>query len=85
MEQTECVTETFEQFKEIGKIYLCDTEINPGLPFHYFDCVYSIYGIGWTMDINKVFYLGSRYLKASGTFIFSRDNPLLQCLKSQDA
>ncbi len=67
-----------------GKFFVSPMEINPGIPFHYFDCVYSIYGIGWSLDINKVFYLVSRYLKANGTFIFSWDNPLLPCLENQD-
>lgn len=67
-----------------ARLFASPMEINPGIPFHYFDCVYSIYGIGWSLDINKVFYLVSRYLKANGIFIFSWDNPLLQCLESQD-
>lgn len=67
-----------------AQLFVSPMEINPGIPFHYFDCVYSIYGIGWTLDINKVFYLVSRYLKANGTFIFSWDNPLLPCLENQD-
>ena len=32
-------------------------EQNPGIPEHYFDIVYSIYAIGWTMDIQKTFNL----------------------------
>lgn len=67
-----------------AELFVSPMEVNPGIPFHYFDCVYSIYGIGWSLDINKVFYLVSRYLKANGTFIFSWDNPLLPCLESQD-
>ena len=67
-----------------AKLFVSPMEVNPGIPFHYFDCVYSIYGIGWSQDINKVFYLVSRYLKANGIFIFSWDNPLLPCLESQN-
>lgn len=67
-----------------AELFVSPMEVNPGIPFNYFDCVYSIYGIGWTLDVNKVFYLVSRYLKANGTFIFSWDNPLLPCLESQD-
>ena len=67
-----------------AEFFVSPMEVNPGIPFHHFDCVYSIYGIGWSQDINKVFYLVSRYLKANGIFIFSWDNPLLPCLESQD-
>ncbi len=74
----------FEEKHINAKLFASPMEINPGIPFHYFDCVYSIYGIGWTLDINKVFYLVSRYLKANGTFIFSWDNPLLPCLKNEN-
>ena len=66
-----------------AELFVSPMEINPGIPLHHFDCVYSIYGIGWSQDINKVFYLVSRYLKANGIF-FSWDNPLLPCLESQD-
>ena len=74
----------FEEKHINAKLFACPMEINPGIPFHYFDCVYSIYGIGWTLDINKVFYQVSRYLKANGTFIFSWDNPLLPCLENKN-
>ena len=67
-----------------AELFVSPMEVNPGIPFHHFDCVYSIYGIGWSQDINKVFYLVSRYLKTNGIFIFSWDNPLLLCLESQD-
>lgn len=65
-------------------LFVSPMEVNPGIPFHYFDCVYSIYGIGWSLDISKVFYLVSRYLKTNGIFIFSWDNPFIPCLESQD-
>ena len=67
-----------------AKLFISPMEINPGIPFHHFDYVYSIYGIGWSQDINKVFSLVSRYLKANGIFIFSWDNPLLPCLEGQN-
>ena len=67
-----------------AKLFVSPMEVNPGIPFHYFDCVYSIYGIGWSLDIDKVFYLVSRYLKTNGSFIFSWDNPLLPCLENQN-
>ena len=74
----------FADMHKKATLFVSPMEVNPGIPFHYFDCIYSIYGIGWSLDIDKVFYLVSRYLKANGTFIFSWDNPLLPCLENQD-
>ena len=53
-------------------------EQNPGIPENYFDIVYSIYAIGWTMDLQKTFNLISSYLKQDGVFIFSWDHPFMQ-------
>ena len=75
---------TFAEQNINAKFFVSPMEVNPGIPLHYFDCVYSIYGIGWSLDINKVFYLVSRYLKANGIFIFSWDNPIIPCLQSKD-
>lgn len=55
-------------------------ENNPGIPLNYFDIVYSIYAIGWTMDIEKTFNLISSYLKPGGVFIFSWDHPFMHCV-----
>lgn len=55
-------------------------EENPGLPINYFDIVYSIYAIGWTVDIEKTFKLISSYLKKDGIFIFSWDHPFMHCV-----
>ncbi|WP_342746635.1 class I SAM-dependent methyltransferase [Paenibacillus rigui] len=46
-------------------------EEDPGLPSGYFDIVYSIYAIGWTVDLQKTFNLIASYLKKDGIFIFS--------------
>ena len=67
-----------------AQLLVSPMEINPGIPFHYFDCAYSIYGLGWTMDLSKTIGLISRYLKTNGVFIFSWDNPLMQCLSSEN-
>ena len=67
-----------------AKLFTSPMEINPGIPFHHFDCVYSIYGIGWAQDIEKVFRLVSKYLKPKGYFIFSWDNPILPCIENRE-
>lgn len=50
-----------------------------GLPQNYFDCVYSIYGIGWTTDLQSTFRRAASYLKPGGLFIFSWHHTLNYC------
>lgn len=65
-----------------ANLYQSPMETNPGIPEHHFDCVYSVYGIGWTQDLDKTISLVSRYLKTNGTFVFSWDSPILPCLET---
>ena len=51
-------------------------EENPGLPAEYFDVVYSIYALGWTVDLKKTLSNVASYLKPGGVFIFSWEHPL---------
>jgi ubiquinone/menaquinone biosynthesis C-methylase UbiE len=51
-------------------------EENPGLPLEYFDIVYSIYALGWTVDLQKTLANINSYLKPGGTFIFSWEHPI---------
>lgn len=55
-----------------------------GLPNNYFDIVYSIYAIGWAMDLEAVFKRIASYLKAGGSFIFSWEHPLHSCINIKD-
>jgi ubiquinone/menaquinone biosynthesis C-methylase UbiE len=57
-----------------------EKEIN--LPKAYFDCVYSIYALGWTTNLPKTLELVYSYLKPGGSFIFSWDHPLYAHMKS---
>jgi len=50
------------------------------IPKNYFDFVYSIYGIGWTTDLQGTFKLISSFLKTDGIFIFSWHHPLYYCV-----
>lgn len=59
-------------------------EQNPGIPENYFDVVYSIYAIGWTIDIQVTFNLISSYLKKDGIFIFSWDHPFMHCVEAAE-
>lgn len=50
------------------------------LPKDYFDFVYSIYGIGWTTDLEGTFKKIASYLKKDGIFIFSWHHTLNYCV-----
>lgn len=51
-------------------------EENPGLPSNYFDIVYSIYALGWTVDLKRTLTNIHTYLKPGGIFIFSWEHPI---------
>ena len=50
------------------------------IPKDYFDFVYSIYGIGWTTDLDGTFRKIASYLKKDGIFIFSWHHTLNYCV-----
>ena len=50
------------------------------VPKGYFDYVYSIYGIGWTTDLQGTFDKIASYLKKGGIFIFSWHHTLNYCI-----
>lgn len=64
-------------------LFVSPMECDPGLPHGYFDLVFSIYGIGWTMNLDKTIILISEYLKPGGRVVFAWDNPLMQCISSE--
>ncbi|MDR0964427.1 MAG: class I SAM-dependent methyltransferase [Clostridium sp.] len=71
--------------EEIGvmpRLFCSPMEQNPGIPPVYFDVVYSVYAIGWTIDLQTTFNLISSYLKPNGTFIFSWDHPFMHCIET---
>ncbi|WBW97725.1 methyltransferase domain-containing protein [Oceanirhabdus sp. W0125-5] len=51
-----------------------------GIPRDYFDVVYSVYGIGWTTDLEGTFERIASYLKKDGVFIFSWSHPIHKCV-----
>ena len=67
-----------------AKLFCAPMEEEIGLPKGYFDYVYSIYAIGWTMDLPATFKLIHSYLKKGGIFIFSWDHPVYAHLKSKN-
>lgn len=55
-----------------------------GIPTDYFDVVYSVYGIGWTTDLEGTFRRIASYLKEGGAFIFSWSHPIHKCVTAED-
>ncbi len=73
--------------KTAGKkvnLFTAAMETNPGIPRGHFDMVYSIYGLGWTTDLSAAIARVQEYLKPGGLFVFSWDNPLMQCVDAAD-
>ena len=54
------------------------------LPANYFDLVYSVYGIGWTTDLNKTFKHIHAYLKNDGVFVFGWSHPIHKCVSVEN-
>lgn len=61
-------------------LFVSPMEENPGIPTGYFDIVYSVYAIGWTVDMEKTVSLMASYLKKDGILVFSWDHPFMHCV-----
>ena len=63
-----------------ARLICAPMEADIALPTDYFDFVYSIYGIGWTTDLQGTFDKIASYLKKDGMFIFSWGHTLNYCV-----
>lgn len=63
-----------------AKLICSKMEAELDVPREYFDYVYSIYGIGWTTDLQGTFDKIASYLKKDGIFIFSWHHTLNYCV-----
>jgi SAM-dependent methyltransferase len=63
-----------------AKLICSPMEEECGIPVDYFDFVYSVYGIGWTTDLEGTFCRIASYLKKDGVFIFSWSHPIHKCV-----
>jgi len=63
-----------------AKLVCSPMEADMDIPRDYFDFVYSVYGIGWTTDLNGTFIKIASYLKKGGIFIFSWHHTLNYCV-----
>lgn len=67
-----------------AKLVCAPMEDECGLPAGYFDLVYSVFGIGWTTDLNKTFQRIHSYLKKDGRFIFGWSHPIHKCVSVEN-
>ncbi|UHA76188.1 class I SAM-dependent methyltransferase [Paenibacillus sp. 481] len=58
------------------KLYESPMEENPGLVENDFDIAYSIFALGWTLDLHQTLSNVYSYIKPGGSFIFSWEHPL---------
>lgn len=65
-----------------AKLICGEMEADLPIPQEFFDCVYSIYGIGWSTDLLGTFRKVASYLKKDGVFIFSWHHPLNYCVNA---
>lgn len=63
-----------------AKLILSPMEEGTALPQNYFDCVVSIYGIGWSTNLLRTFRRIFDTLKPGGTFVFSWSHPIHKCV-----
>lgn len=82
--QIETAKEILQGQKAVVKLYESPMEVNPGLPKNYFDIAYSIYALGWTVDLQGTLLNIHDYLKPGGTFIFSWEHPMHDRVKRVD-
>ena len=78
--QIENAVEYLKSYGYVAKLICSPMEAELEIPTNYFDYDYSIYGIGWTTDLQGTFNKISSYLKKDGIFIFSWHHTLNYCV-----
>lgn len=78
-------TRDYLESKNITAHLVCSPmEKECGLPTDYFNAVYSVYGIGWTTDLDTTFKLIYSYLKDGGVFVFGWSHPIHKCVSIEN-
>lgn len=67
-----------------ANLFASPMEKDINLPKSYFDIVFSIYALGWTVDLSRTLSLIFQYLKPGGSFIFSWEHPVFSCLSATE-
>lgn len=79
------LSEQFLKKHGIHAKFVCSPmEDECGLPTEYFDLVYSVYGIGWTTDLDKTFQQIHSYLRKDGIFVFGWSHPIHKCVSVEN-
>jgi SAM-dependent methyltransferase len=73
--------ETLRPFASRVRLIESPMEVDPGITRNHFDLVFSIYGLGWTTDLDGTLALVNAYLKPGGSFIVSGEHPAYSCLE----
>jgi SAM-dependent methyltransferase len=73
--------ETLRPFAPRIRLLESPMEVDPGIPASHFDLVFSIYGLGWTVDLPTTMGLVARYLRPGGYFLLSGEHPVYSCLE----
>ncbi|WP_236687170.1 class I SAM-dependent methyltransferase [Ornithinibacillus californiensis] len=81
--QIETASQLLEAQSVPVNLYESPMEENPGLPQEYFDIAYSIYALGWTVDLERTLANICSYLKPGGTFVFSWEHPMHDRVKRE--
>lgn len=68
----------------IANLVCSPMENDCGLPCNHFDLVYSVYGIGWTTDLDQTFKRIHSYLKDDGVFVFGWSHPIHKCVSVEN-
>lgn len=74
--QIEFTKELLKQHGLDGNLFELPMEEFNELPQNYFDIVYSIYALGWTVNLSKTLSNIYKSLKIDGIFVFSWDHPM---------
>ncbi len=82
--QLEAATRLHQEQGMASHLFHSPMEKNPGLPENYFDLVFSIYALGWTVDLSQTLSLIASYLAPGGHFLFSWEHPMYRCFRYRD-
>lgn len=82
--QIECAKQFLETQGFHAKFVCSPMEEECELPTEYFDLVYSVFGIGWSTDLNRTFQRIHSYLKKDGVFVFSWSHPIHKCVSVEN-
>ncbi len=83
--QIEFARETNTQAIKDGKVFLFEQAMEKPIPLpEQVDVVFSIYGIGWTVDIDALLSNVNAYLQPHGKFVWSWEHPIYPTTQYQD-